>query len=212
MYMKNSRSKPFVIGISGGSGSGKSTIINEIVERLGSEKIAVLHHDAYYRHRPELSFEERTIINFDHPDSLETKLLMKHLVQLISGEKVEVPIYDFAQHLRNSKTKKISPCQILIVDGILVLNDSQLCELMDLKVFVDVPSDLRFIRRLDRDINERGRSVTSVTEQYLATVRPMHKKFVEPSKQNADILIPGGGHNLQAVRVLSALLQTLPAN
>ncbi|RTZ79570.1 MAG: uridine kinase, partial [SAR324 cluster bacterium] len=129
--MKNSRSKPFVIGISGGSGSGKSTIINEIVERLGPEKIAVLHHDAYYRHRPELSFEERTIINFDHPDSLETKLLMKHLVQLISGEKVEVPIYDFPQHLRNSKTKKISPCQILIVDGILVLNDSQLCELMD---------------------------------------------------------------------------------
>ena len=210
--MKNSRSKPFVLGISGGSGSGKSTIISEIVELLGPEKIAVLHHDEYYRHRPELSFEERTIINFDHPDSLETKLLMKHLVQLISGEKVEVPIYDFAQHLRNSKTKIISPCQILIVDGILVLNDSQLCELMDLKVFVDVPSDLRFIRRLNRDIYERGRSATSVTEQYLATVRPMNEKFVEPSKQNADILIPGGGHNLQAVRLLSALLQTLPAN
>ena len=143
---------------------------------------------------------------------METKLLMKHLVQLISGEKVEGPIYDFAQHLRNSKTRIISPCQILIVDGILVLNDSQLCELMDLKVFVDVPSDLRFIRRLDRDLNERGRSVSSVTEQYLATVRRMHEKFVEPSKQNADILIPGGGHNLQAVRVLSALLQTLPEN
>ena len=111
MYMKNSRSKPFVIGISGGSGSGKSTIINEIVERIGPEKIAVLHHDAYYRHRPELSFEERTIINFDHPDSLETKLLMKHLVQLISGEKVEVPIYDFAQNLRNSKTKKYPPAR-----------------------------------------------------------------------------------------------------
>ena len=114
MPMKNSRSKPFVLGISGGSGSGKSTIISEIVELLGPEKIAVLHHDAYYRHRPELSFEERTIINFDHPDSLETKLLMRHLKQLISGEKVEVPIYDFAQHLRNSKTKIIFPCQILL--------------------------------------------------------------------------------------------------
>ena len=135
---------------------------------------------------------------------------MKHLVQLISGEKVEVPIYDFAHHLRNSKTKIISPCQILIVDGILVLNDSQLCKLMDLKVFVDVPSDLRFVRRLD--IYERRRSVTSVTEQYLATVRPMHEIFVEPSKQNADILIPGGGNYLQAVRLLSELLQKLPAN
>ncbi|MBC8257838.1 MAG: uridine kinase [SAR324 cluster bacterium] len=198
-----------MMGISGGSGSGKSTIVNEIIERLGPEKIAVLHHDAYYRHRPELSFEERTKINFDHPDSLETKLLVKHLKQLISGNKVEVPIYDFAQHLRDSKTKNIAPCQILIVDGILVLSNSQLCEMMDLKVFVDVPSDLRFIRRLERDLSERGRSVESVTEQYLTTVRPMHEIFVEPSKQQANILIPGGGHNLKAVQLLIAHLQSI---
>jgi len=210
--MKKFRSKPFVIGISGGSGSGKSTIINEIVEHLGTKKIAVLHHDAYYRHRPELSFEERTKINFDHPDSYDTHLLMKHLLKLITGVSVEVPIYDFTQHLRDSKTKHIPPRQILIIEGILVLSDPQLCEIMDLKIFVDVPSDLRFIRRLDRDISERGRSFTSVTEQYIETVRPMYKKFVEPSKQKADILIPGGGQNMQAVKLLSALIQTLPAN
>ena len=209
--MVKDRSKPFVMGFGGGSGSGKSTIVHELIEQLGPEKMSVLHHDAYYRHRPELTIEERHNINFDHPDSLETQLLVKHLEQLISGKSVEVPIYDFAQHLRSSKTKEVVPCPILIIDGILVLNDKQLRKMMNLIVFVDVPPDLRFIRRLERDLRERGRSVESVTTQYLASVRPMHEKFVEPSKQYADILILGGGHNLQAVQLLLALLQTLPA-
>ena len=203
--------KPFVMGIGGGSGSGKSTIVQELKEKLGSEKMSVIHHDAYYRHRPEFTIEERHKINFDHPDSLETRLMVEHIKQLIAGNSVEVPIYDFALHLRSSETIKVTPCQILIVDGILVLNDSQLREMMNLVVFVDVPSDLRFIRRLERDLCERGRSINSVTRQYLASVRPMHEKFVEPSKSYADILIPGGGHNLQAVKLLLALLQTLPA-
>ena len=198
------------MGISGGSGSGKSTIVNEIIEKIGPEKISVLHHDAYYKHRPELTFEERTKINFDHPDSLETGLLVEQLEQLISGKNVEIPIYNFARHLRDSKSKKVVPFQILIVDVILVLNDDQLRKMMNLKVFVDVPPDLRFIRRLERDLCERGRSVESVTRQYLDSVRPMHEKFVEPSRQHADIIIPGGGHNLQAVQLLLALLQTLP--
>ena len=198
------------MGIGGGSGSGKSTIVNEIIEKIGPEKISVLHHDAYYRHRPELTFEERTKINFGHPDSLETGLLVEHLEQLISGKNVEIPIYNFARHLRDSKSKKVVPCQNLIVDGILVLNDDQLRKMMNLKIFVDVPPDLRFIRRLERDLCERGRSVESVTRQYLDSVRPMHEKFVEPSRQHADIIIPGGGHNLQAVQLLLALLQTLP--
>jgi len=202
--------KPFVMGIGGGSGSGKSTIVQELKEKLGPEKMSVIHHDAYYRHRPELTIEERHKINFDHPDSLETQLMVEHIKQLIAGKSVEVPIYDFALHLRSSETIKVAPCQILIVDGILVLNDSQLHEMMNLIVFVDVPPDLRFIRRLERDLCERGRSVDSVTRQYLASVRPMHEKFVEPSKRFADILIPGGGHNLQAVKLLLALLQTLP--
>ncbi len=208
--MHKSRSKNFLMGIGGGSGSGKSTIVNEIIEKIGPEKISVLHHDAYYRHRPELTFEERTKINFDHPDSLETGLLVEQLEQLISGKNVEIPIYNFAQHLRDSKSKKVVPFQILIVDVILVLNDDQLRKMMNLKVFVDAPPDLRFIRRLERDLCERGRSVESVTRQYLDSVRPMHEKFVEPSRQHADIIIPGGGHNLQAVQLLLALLQTLP--
>ena len=198
------------MGIGGGSGSGKSTIVNEIIEKIGPEKISVLHHDAYYRHRPELTFEERTKINFDHPDSLETGLLVEHLDQLITGKNVGIPNYNFSRHLRDSKSKKEVPCQILIVDGILVLNDDQLRKMMNFKVFVDVPPDLRFIRRLERDLCERGRSVESVTRQYLDSVRPMHEKFVEPSRQHADIIIPGGGHNVQAVKLLLALLQTLP--
>ena len=144
------------MGIGGGSGSGKSTIANEIIEKIGPETISVLHHDAYYRHRPELTFKERTKINFDHPDSLETGLLVEHLEQLISRKNVEIPIYNFARHLRDSKSKKVVPCHILIVDGILVLNDDLLRKMMNLKVFVDVPPDLRFIRRLERDLCERG--------------------------------------------------------
>ncbi len=197
--MEESRKNSFVMGIGGGSGSGKSTIVSEILKQLGSDKVSVLHHDAYYRHRPELTYEERTKINFDHPDSLETELMVKHISQLISGINVKIPVYDFTQHLRDNSKKEVESRPILIVDGIL---DKR-------QVFVDVPSDLRFIRRLKRDLSERGRTVDSVRKQYLATVRPMHEKFVEPSKRHADVLIPEGGHNLQAVQLLSSLLQTL---
>ncbi len=209
--MKTSKTKPFVMGISGGSGSGKSTIIQGLVDHLGMEKVAVLHHDTYYFHRPDLTYEERTKINYDHPDSLETSLLVEHMDQLISGNSANIPQYDYAQHLRESEYIQVDTRPILILDGILVLNDEVLRERMDLKVYVDVPDDLRLIRRMNRDLQERGRSVESVIDQYLTSVRPMHEKFVEPSKKYADILIPGGGHNKQAGRLLLALLQTLPA-
>ena len=203
--------KPFLMGIGGGSGSGKSTIVQELKENIGPEKISVINYDAYYRNRPELTLEERQKINFDHPDSLETQLMVEHIKQLISGESVQIPIYDYAKHLRSLKTINVVPSPIIIVDGILVLNDSQLREMIDLLVFVDVPPDLRFIRRLERDLSKRGRTIDSVIKQYLATVRPMHEKFVEPSKHFADISIPGCGHNLKSVKRLMKLMQTLPA-
>ena len=206
------KAKPFVMGIGGGSGSGKTTIVKEILKQLGTETVSVIQHDSYYKNRPELSFEERTRINFDHPDSLETNLLIEHLNLLISGKNVEIPVFHhFTKYLRDSSTKKVESRPILIVEGILVFNDKELRDLMNLKVFIDVPPDLRFIRRLKRELSVHGRSVESVTKQYLATIRTMHDEYVEPSKIYADLFIPGGGHNLQAVKLLQELLQTLPA-
>ena len=208
--MVKSRSKSFVLGVAGGTGAGKSTIVNEILKQLGPEKVSVIQHDSYYKHRPELSFEERTKINFDHPDSLDTNLLVEHLSLLISGKNVEIPVFHhFTKYLRDSTTKKVESRPILIVEGILVFNDKKLRNLMNLKVFVDVPPDLRFISRLKRDLSEHGRSVESVSKQYLATIRPMHEEYVEPSKIHADVFIPVGGHNRLAVHLLVSHLQTL---
>lgn len=201
--------KPLIIGVAGGSGSGKTTVVREIVRNMGPRQVTVLHHDSYYRDVQHMPLEERVKINYDHPDSLETSLLVRHLHMLGEGQVVQVPIYDFTAHLRSPETQLMEPRKVVIVDGLLILWDRELRELMDIKVFVDTDPDLRFIRRLSRDIEERGRSAQSVIEQYLATVRPMHLEFVEPSKRYADVIIPQGGHNLVGVDMLLTKIRSV---
>jgi uridine kinase len=198
--------RPLFIGLAGGSGSGKTTIAEEVVGRLEG-RVALLHHDAYYRHLADLSFDERTRVNYDHPDSLETELLVKHLESLRSGLAIEHPVYDFASHLRSAETVRIEPGRVVMVEGILVLSDAALRAELDLKIFVDTDPDLRLARRLERDIAERGRSVDSVINQYFTTVRPMHLEFVEPSRRYADIIIPEG-YNPAAVATVVELIRS----
>jgi len=198
--------RPLFIGVAGGSGSGKTTIAEEVVDRLEG-RVSLLHHDAYYRNLVELSFEERTRVNYDHPDSLETELMVKHLESLRSGLAIEHPVYDFATHLRSDETVRIEPGRVVIVEGILVLSDAALRAELDLKIFVDTDPDLRLARRLERDIAERGRSVDSVIDQYFTTVRPMHLEFVEPSRRYADIIIPEG-YNPAAVATVVELIRS----
>jgi uridine kinase len=204
--------KPFVIGVAGGSGSGKTTVVRRIVESLGDDQVSLLEHDRYYRPRDDLRLEERAALNYDHPDSLETDLLVRHVNELRSGNPVDVPIYDFARHARASGTTTIAPRRAIIVEGILIFTDPDLRRLMDVKVFVDADDDTRFIRRLQRDISERGRTVAAVIDQYLGTVKPMHLEFVEPSKRYADIIIPLGGHNTVAIDMLLTLIRSLAAS
>jgi len=206
---KQARSAPLVIGVAGGSGSGKTTVVQHIVESIGSDQVAVIEHDRYYRDRNDLRLEERAALNYDHPDSLETDLLVRHVMELRAGRPVQVPTYDFARHARQAATETIEPRRAIIVEGILIFADAPLRALMDVKAFVDADDDTRFIRRLQRDIAERGRTVTSVIEQYLGTVKPMHLDFVEPSKRYADIIIPLGGDNAVAIEMLLALLRSL---
>lgn len=179
-----------MIGLAGGSGSGKTTIAEALVETI--DGVAYIRHDDYYCDRPELSFEERSRLNYDHPDSLETALLVDHLTRLRSGRPIERPVYDFTIHLRSDRTVTVAPAPVVVVEGILVLADEALRSLMDLKIYVDTDADLRLARRMERDITERRRTPESVLTQYLATVRPMHLEFVEPSKRHADMIIPGG--------------------
>jgi uridine kinase len=193
-----------VIGVAGGSGSGKTTVIRELMRALGTPRIAVIHHDSYYRPAGSMTPEERARINYDHPDALETELLVQHLQALRAGHAVDVPVYDYALHDRTDRTVRVEPARVVIVDGLLVLWDAALRALTDIKVYVDTDPDLRFIRRLGRDVRERGRSLDGVISQYLATVRPMHLEFVEPSKRYADLIIPEGGHNRVAIRLLAA--------
>jgi len=199
--------KPFVIGVAGGSGSGKTTVVRRIVESLGDDQVSLLEHDRYYRDRGDLRLEERAALNYDHPDSLETDLMVEHVNALRSGLAVRVPVYDFARHARTEETITVQPRRAIIVEGILIFTDPALRRLMDVKVFVDADDDTRFIRRLQRDLSERGRTVTSVIEQYLGTVKPMHLEFVEPSKRTADLIIPEGGENRVAIDVLVARLR-----
>jgi uridine kinase len=201
--------KPFVIGVAGGSGSGKTTVVRRIVESLGDDRVSLIEHDRYYRPRDDLRLEERAALNYDHPDSLETDLLVQHVKELRDGKAVDVPIYDFARHARESGTTTVSPRRAIIVEGILIFTDPDLRRLMDVKVFVDADDDTRFIRRLQRDLAERGRTVASVIDQYLGTVKPMHLEFVEPSKRYADIIIPLGGHNTVAIDMLLTLILSL---
>jgi uridine kinase len=199
----------FVIGVAGGSGSGKTTVVRRIVDSLGSEHVTLLDHDRYYRDRNDLRLEERAALNYDHPDSLETDLLVRHVRDLKAGRAVEAPRYDFTRHARLTEKDTLQPRRALIVEGILIFTDSALRELMDIKVFVDTDSDTRFIRRLQRDVAERGRTMESVIDQYQSTVKPMHREFVEPSKRYADVIIPLGGHNTVAVDLLLTMLRSV---
>lgn len=201
--------KPIVFGVAGGTASGKTTVARAVLDAVGASQIAYLPHDAYYKDRDDLPFEKRAELNYDHPDSLESKLLVRHIKELIVGVPVNVPVYDFTAHRRTSDTILVDPAPIILVDGILIFTKRKLRDLMDIKIFVDTDSDVRFIRRLQRDMHERGRSLDSVVQQYLATVRPMHLKFVEPSKRYADIIIPGGGHNRVAMEMVVSRLQML---
>ncbi len=181
---------PLFIGIAGGSGSGKTTIAEALVEAI--DGVAYIKHDAYYRHNPERSLVERSQVNYDHPDSLETELLVKHLEGLRAGFGFDQPVYDFGRHLRAKQTVRVVPAPVVIIEGILVLAEPGLRQMLDLKIYVDTDPDLRLARRLERDIRERGRTAESVVAQYLETVRPMHQEYVEPSKRHADIIMPGG--------------------
>jgi uridine kinase len=201
--------KPVIIGVAGGTGSGKTTVVQEIVSNLGSDQVRVIQHDAYYKDRSDLLPAEREHVNYDHPDALETKLLVHHLRELIAGRPVEVPIHDSATHVRKQETRRIEPRKAIILEGILVLAEQSLRELTNIRVFVDTDDDIRFIRRLQRDITERGRTVQSIIEQYLATVKPMHLEFVEPSKRYADAIIPEGGYNQVAVDMLGRKIRTV---
>ena len=200
---------PIVIGIAGGTGSGKTTVANVILNRVGTEHIAFIPHDAYYKDFIELSRAQRDVINFDHPDSLESNLLVEHVQALQRRESVEIPIYDFTTHARTEKTTHVAPQAVILVEGILIFAESKLRDLFDVKIFVDTPPDIRFIRRLKRDIEERGRSVESVILQYQTTVRPMHLEFVEPSKRHADVIIPEGGLNTVAMDMVVARIEAL---
>jgi len=200
---------PFVIGVAGGSGSGKTTVVRKILDALGDTSVPVLEHDRYYRDRNDLRLEERAALNYDHPDSLETDLLVRHVNELRAGRFIEAPVYDFARHARKEETETVAAGRAIIIEGILIYTDPDLRKLMDVKVFVDTDDDTRFIRRLQRDITERGRTVQSVIEQYLGTVKPMHLEFVEPSKRYADIIIPQGGYNVVAIDMLLRLIRGL---
>ena len=201
--------RPVVMGVAGGSDSGKSTVVREVCRALPDDTASILHHDAYYRDLAHLTFEERVRVNFDHPDALETELMVAHVSALLQGRAVEIPTYDFSTHTRAAEVVPVHPTPLVILDGILVLADARLRELMDLRVFVDTDADVRLMRRLRRDVEERGRTAASVLDQYEATVRPMHLEFVEPSKRYADMVIPEGGYNRVAVDLLVTNLRDL---
>jgi uridine kinase len=203
------KTTPVIIGIAGGTGSGKTTVARSIYDRVGRDRIEWISHDSYYRNFDALSPEERHSINFDHPDSLETELLVRHLDVLSKGAAVEVPVYDFTTHSRKSETQRVEPRKVIIVEGILVLAEPELRKRIDMKLYVDTPPDIRFVRRLVRDIRSRGRSLESVVEQYLTTVRPMHEEFVEPSKRYANIIIPEGGENQVALDAIISRVEHL---
>lgn len=201
--------RPFVIGVAGGSGSGKTTVTERVIEAVGEGSVAILAQDSYYRDQPNKPFEERARANYDHPDAFDWLLLMNQLEALQANEPVYAPVYDFTNHLRSSQQVAILPAPIIVVEGILVLYEPALRNLMDLKVFVDADPDVRFIRRLERDVRERNRSPESVIHQYLESVRPSHLQFVEPTKRYADVIIPHGGMNAPALEMLAARIQSI---
>lgn len=200
---------PVVIGIGGGTGSGKTTVAEVILNRAGADNISLVPQDAYYKDLSELPEAQRELVNFDHPDSLETSLMVEHIQSLRRWEPVEIPVYDFAHHSRTAETIRINPQPVILVEGILIFVEARLRDLFDVKIFVDTPADIRFIRRLQRDMTERDRSLESVIHQYRTTVRPMHLKFVEPSKRYADVIIPEGGLNTVAMDMVVSRIEAL---
>ncbi|MBQ4062423.1 MAG: uridine kinase [Christensenellaceae bacterium] len=191
-----------IIGVAGGTGSGKTTLVNQLCKRFGDD-ITVIKHDNYYRAHDDLTYDERCLLNYDHPDSFETELLAEHLKSLKAGRPVQCPVYDFTVHNRSDKTITIKPSKVIIVEGILVFATPELTDQMDIKIFVDTDADVRILRRITRDVKKRGRSLDSVVSQYLTTVKPMHEQFVEPSKRKADIIVLDGGHNLVALDMIT---------
>lgn len=204
--------KPLVIGVTGGSGSGKTTVSRELVARIPDNSAILLQQDAYYRDQSDKPFEERVKTNYDHPDSFETDLFVADLGRLLAREAIDKPVYDYEKHTRSSDVIHVLPADVIIVDGVLLFNDKRVRDLLDLKVYVDTDDDIRFLRRLERDIEERGRTVRSVIEQYLATVKPMYHQFVEPTKRYANIIVPEGGQNKVAIDMITnqilAMLKT----
>lgn len=201
--------RPVTIGVAGGTGSGKTTVSNQILERVGHKHIAYLPHDMYYKDLSDMSLDERGRRNFDHPDSLDTPLLIHHVQQLQDSKTAHIPIYDFTKHVRTTDSQTVTPQPIILVEGILIFSEPELRKLFDIKIFVDTDADIRFIRRLRRDIEQRGRTAESVIEQYLSTVRPMHLKFVEPSKRYADVIIPEGGFNFVAIDMIATRIRSM---
>ena len=200
-------SKPLIIGIAGGSGSGKSTVARKVAENLGDLSVAFIDMDAYYRNFTELSLDERRRLNWDHPDAFDFDLLTTHLAHLARRDSIDKPVYDFVSHLRSSETRTVEPSDVIVIDGILLFVDDRVRELCDVKVFVDADADIRLIRRIQRDMNKRGRPLSEIIEQYLSTVQPMHLQFVEPSKRYADIIVPRGGHNSIAIEMIVAKIK-----
>ena len=189
------------IGIAGGTGSGKTTITRRLLQRF-PESVSVVYHDNYYKAHDDMSYEERSKLNYDCPDAFDTELLLRDLAALRRGEEIRCPVYDYTVHNRSDKTVLVKPAPVVIVEGILIFEDRRICDLLDIKIFVDTDADVRILRRIVRDVRDRGRSLESVVDQYLTTVKPMHEMYVEPSKRNADIIIPEGGHNLVAMDML----------
>jgi len=203
---------PMVVGVAGGTGSGKTTVIQEIVKTLGSQDVVVIAHDSYYKDRSHLPIAERANVNYDQPDALDTALLIQHVKQLLTGQPARVPIYDFSTHTRKSEYRLVKPTKVILVEGILILANEELRSLFDIKIFVDTDADIRFIRRMERDISERSRTCESVVRQYMESVRPMHIAYVEPSKTFADVIIPEGGHNLVAIDMIITKIKDIIAN
>ncbi|MFV8826816.1 uridine kinase [Alkalihalobacterium sp. APHAB7] len=203
------KQKPIIIGVAGGTGSGKTTVAKEIFHQFNQKSIVLIEQDAYYKDQSHLSFEERLGTNYDHPLAFDNDLLMQHLQTLLNGESIEVPVYDYAQHTRSNTSIPVLPKDVIILEGILILEDKRLRDLMDIKVFVDTDADIRILRRLSRDIQERGRTLESVVEQYTTVVRPMHLQFIEPTKRYADIIIPEGGQNRVAIDLMVTKIRSI---
>ena len=202
-------SKNILIGIAGGSGSGKTLVARTIVRDLGSSRVTIIDQDSYYRDLDDIPIADRDLRNFDHPDAFDNDLLKDHLKQLIAGKPIEQPIYDYTRHARLKETKRVGDHVVIVLEGILIFVDEELREMMDIKLFIDADPDIRLVRRIERDVRERGRAIESILRQYQATVRPMHLQFVEPSKRYADLIVPEGGHNRVAIDLMKVKIKDL---